>query len=261
MQRSQGLRVGYIRVSSLTQNTVRQLDGMDLDKVFVEKASGRDINRMELQRMLDYVREGDEIYVHSMDRLARSLSHLIEITTLLSQKGCTVFFVKEKLELGATTSPVSRLILHIMAAVSEFEVEMIRERQREGIEMARRAGKYRKKELTDDQLDMIRRANELGLSRGDLAEILGIGTTSLYKYLRELSPGYQLPSNCPQRSQKKRLRAPRSTMSDELGSADIELDDEIDIDLEEDEEETEQGTDLVGVSEDDLEKLIKKMSI
>src|ERR1039458_6986099 len=98
-------RIGYIRVSSVDQNTVRQLDGVELDKVFTDKASGKDTNRPQLKAALDYVRDGDVLVVHSMDRLARSLADLLQLVEMLNKRGVVVEFVKEGLVFTGDDSP------------------------------------------------------------------------------------------------------------------------------------------------------------
>src|SRR5271165_4719221 len=123
-------RVGYVRVSTLDQNAERQLDGQHLDKVFTDKASGKDTKRPQLQAALDYVREGDVLVVHSMDRLARNLDDLRKIDLGLTGKGVQVQFAKESLTFTGEDSPMSNLLLSLLGAVAEFERSMIRERQR-----------------------------------------------------------------------------------------------------------------------------------
>ena len=138
-----GQRVGYLRVSTVDQNTDRQLDGIALDKVFTDKASGKDTNRPELTRALEYVREGDTLVVHSMDRLARNLEDLRRIVRELTGRGVRVEFVKESLTFTGEDSAMNTLLLSMLGAVAEFERSMILERQREGIAIAKAAGKYK----------------------------------------------------------------------------------------------------------------------
>src|ERR1700733_609774 len=123
-------RVGYIRVSSVDQNTDRQLEGQELDRTFTDKASGKDTNRPQLKAALDYLRDGDELVVHSMDRLARNLDDLRRMVLDLTKKGVHVRFVKENLVFTGEDSPMSHLLLSLLGAVAEFERSMIRERQR-----------------------------------------------------------------------------------------------------------------------------------
>jgi DNA invertase Pin-like site-specific DNA recombinase len=149
-----GERIGYQRVSTVDQNTVRQLDGVQLDKVFADKASGKNTDRPELARALEYVREGDTLVVHSMDRLARNLEDLRRIVRGLTGQGVRVEFVKESLTFTGDDSAMNTLLLSMLGAVAKFERSMILERQREGIAIAKAAGKYkgRKASLTDDQV-------------------------------------------------------------------------------------------------------------
>ena len=135
-QASKGQRVGYLRVSGLDQKEVRQLDGLDLDKTFTYKASGKDTKRPQLEAMQSFVREGDTVFCHSMDRLARNLDDLRRIVMGLTGRGVHIVFVKENLTFIGEESPVSNLLLSVMGAFAQFERELIRERQREGIAIA-----------------------------------------------------------------------------------------------------------------------------
>src|ERR1700676_4854799 len=116
-----GQRIAYLRVSSLDQNTARQLDGIELDKVFTDKASGKDADRPELARAIDYVREGDTLVVHSMDRLARNLEDLRRIVRELTGSGVKVEFVKESLTFAGDDSPMNPLLLSMLGAVVGLE--------------------------------------------------------------------------------------------------------------------------------------------
>jgi DNA invertase Pin-like site-specific DNA recombinase len=179
-------RVGYIRVSSLDQNTERQLDGKDLDKVFTDKASGKDTKRPQLQAALDYLREGDSLIVHSMDRLARNLDDLRRIVLGLTSKGVLVEFVKERLTFTGEDSAMSQLLLSVMGAFAEFERSLIRERQREGIALAKKAGVYkgRKPSLTQEQAQQLRARITAGEKKAALAREFGISRETLYQYGR-----------------------------------------------------------------------------
>lgn len=143
-------RVGYIRVSSVDQNLDRQLDGVALDKVFTEKLSGATTDRPQLQAMLDYVREGDVILVHSIDRLARSLADLLKLVEDLTKRRVHICFDKEKLEFTGEDNPTQHLMLQMMGAVAQFERAMIKERQREGIVKAKERGAYKGRVKTVD---------------------------------------------------------------------------------------------------------------
>jgi DNA invertase Pin-like site-specific DNA recombinase len=179
-------RVGYIRVSTLDQNTERQLDGQELDKVFTDKASGKDTKRPQLQAALDYLREGDCLVVHSMDRLARNLDDLRRIVLGLTSKGVLVEFVKERLAFTGEDSAMSQLLLSVMGAFAEFERSLIRERQREGIALAKKAGvhKGRKPSLTDNQAQQLRARITAGEKKAPLAREFGISRETVYQYAR-----------------------------------------------------------------------------
>ena len=178
-------KIGYICVSSLDQKTDRQLDGQDLDKVFTDKASGKDTHRPQLQAALDYIREGDELVVHSMDRLARNLDDLRGMVLDLTKKGVHVRFVKENLSFTGEASPMSNLLLSLLGAVAEFERSMIRERQREGIALAKKAGVYkgRKPSLSAEQVKEIRRRVKAGEQKTGLATEYGVSRQTLYSAL------------------------------------------------------------------------------
>jgi DNA invertase Pin-like site-specific DNA recombinase len=178
-------KIGYRRVSGLDQNEIRQLDGEDLDKVFTDKASGKDTHRPQLQAALDYIREGDELVVHSMDRLARNLDDLRKMVLDLTKKGVHVRFVKENLTFTGEDSPMSHLLLSLLGAVAEFERSMIRERQREGIALAKKAGVYkgRKPSLTAEQVKEIRTRVKAGEQKTGLALEYGVSRQTLYTAL------------------------------------------------------------------------------
>ena len=178
-------RVGYIRVSTLDQNTDRQLEGVKLDKVFTDKASGKDTARPQLQAALEYLREGDLLLVHSMDRLARSVDDLRRLVLDLTKKGVHVQFVKENLTFTGEDSLMSNLLLSLLGAVAEFERSMIRERQREGIELAKKKGVYkgRKPSLASVQVAEIRKRVKAGEKKAALAAEYRISRQTLYAAL------------------------------------------------------------------------------
>lgn len=181
-----GHRVGYQRVSTVDQNTERQLDGVAVDKLFTDRASGKDANRPELVRALEYVREGDTLVVHSMDRLARNLDDLRRIVRELTDKDIRVEFVKESLTFTGEDSAMSTLLLSMLGAVAEFERSMILERQREGIALAKAAGKYkgRKAALTTAQTAELRARLAAGEAVTSLAKGYGISRQSVYNYVK-----------------------------------------------------------------------------
>ena len=182
---SKGQQVGYLRVSSLDQNEVRQLEGLALDKTFTDKASGKDVKRPQLEALQSFVREGDTVFCHSMDRLARNLDDLRRIVLSLTERGIPIVFVKENLTFTGEDSPMSNLLLSVMGALAAFERELIRERQREGIAIARREGKYtgRKPSLTPARAAELRRRVALGDSKAGLAREFGISRDTLYRYV------------------------------------------------------------------------------
>ncbi|WP_329414756.1 recombinase family protein [Nocardia vinacea] len=180
------MRVGYIRVSTLDQNTVRQLDGIDVERTFTDKASGKDTARPKLDELLAFVRDGDTVVVHSMDRLARNLDDLRHLVRQLTGKGVRVEFVKEALTFTGEDSPMANLLLSVMGAFAEFERALILERQREGIAAAKTRGAYtgRKPALTTEQAAQLRARAAAGESKSALANEFGISRETVYSYLR-----------------------------------------------------------------------------
>ncbi len=184
-KRRAGQMVGYLRVSSLDQKELRQLEGIHLDKRFVDKASGKDLHRPELEHLTGYVREGDTVICHSMDRLARNLDDLRKVVLGFTDRGVHVRFEKENLTFTGEDSPMSHLLLSVMGAFAQFERDLIRERQREGIALAKlREGAYvgRKHCLNPVQAKELRRRVAAGESRTALAGELGISRQTLYRY-------------------------------------------------------------------------------
>jgi DNA invertase Pin-like site-specific DNA recombinase len=133
-----GQRIGYIRVSSLDQNTQRQLEGVQLERIYTDKASGKDTRRPQLEELLRFLRDGDTLVVHSMDRLARNLDDLRSLVQKFTQKGVRIEFHKEQLVFTGEDSPLANLMLSVMGAFAEFERALIGERQREGITLGGR---------------------------------------------------------------------------------------------------------------------------
>ena len=181
-----GQRVGYTRVSTLEQNTDRQLDGVDVDRVFADHVSGKDLHRPELEAMLRFVRDGDTVVVHSMDRLARNLDDLRSTVRDLTARGVRVQFVKEQLIFTGEDTAIATLLLSVMGAFAEFERALIRERQREGIALAKQRGAYRgrRRSLTSDQADRLRSGAAAGRAKAELAREFGISRETVYQYLR-----------------------------------------------------------------------------
>lgn len=182
-----GQRIGYIRVSSLDQNTVRQLDQVQVDRVFTDHASGKDTRRPALTELLAFVRDGDTVVVHSMDRLGRNLDDLRGLVQALTQRGVCVEFIKEHLVFTGEDSPMAQLMLSVMGAFAEFERSLIRERQREGIALAKQRGAYRgrKKSLSPDKIEELRRRVNAGQTKAQVARDFGISRETLYNYLAQ----------------------------------------------------------------------------
>lgn len=180
-----GARIGYVRVSSIDQNTARQLDGVPVHKVFTDRASGKDTNRPALKAAMEYMRDGDVFVCHSMDRAARSLSDLLRLVEDLNNRGVVVEFVKEHLTFTGDDSPMSRLMLQIMGAVAEFERAMIKDRQMEGIQKAKQAGKYRGRQstMTAAQIQAIRDRAAAGDKKAALAREFGVTRQTIYNVL------------------------------------------------------------------------------
>ncbi|MBU1566864.1 MAG: recombinase family protein [Proteobacteria bacterium] len=186
MTSNNGHDVGYIRVSSFSQNTDRQLDGITLEKVFEEKASAKDAKRPILQECISYLRAGDCLHVHSIDRLARNLIDLQTIVTQLNDKGVSVTFHHENLTFtGTNNNPMNKLMLQMMGAFAEFERALIKERQREGIAQAQKKGVKigRQPVLSEAQVKDIRDRVKDGESKGALAKEFKVARQTIYSVL------------------------------------------------------------------------------
>jgi len=184
-----GKRIGYVRVSTYEQNPERQLDGLELDKKFIDKTTGRDVARPQLQQMLEYVREDDCIFVHSMDRFARSLKDLKQLVEDLVRRRIQINFLKEGLTFGyGTDNAMHTLLLHLMGAFAEFELAFIKERQREGIERAKKLGRYKltsPHKITGEKLEQLK--HDLISTRKTmetLAKEYGVTRVTIYRYKR-----------------------------------------------------------------------------
>lgn len=181
--------IAYVRVSTVEQNEQRQIEALEkhnIDKWFTEKVSAKDMNRPELQKMLDYVRENDTIYVHDFSRLARSTKDLLDIIEFLNGKKVHLVSNKEQLD---TSTPQGKLMITMIGAIAEFEREQILERQREGIAIAKRAGKYKGRQVKriDDQKFQERYNQYMKriISKTQLAKELEISRPTLDKLLKD----------------------------------------------------------------------------
>ena len=185
--------IGYVRVSSVDQNEARQLEGIETDRVFTDKASGRTVERPQLQEALKYAREGDTLVVHSMDRLARNVEDMLRLVRELNGKGVTVRFVKENMTFSADhADPRASLMFAMLAAFSQFERDLIRERQKEGVALAKKRGVYtgRKPILNKQQAEQLRaEVAKPGSNKSQIARDFGIRRETLYHYLRPQGTG------------------------------------------------------------------------
>ena len=185
-----GQKIGYARVSSKDQNLDRQLAALKKEKVFrifTDTVSGSSTQRPGLDGALDYVRAGDQLIVVSMDRLARSLIDLHRLVDDLTERGVSVKFLKEGQVYSQDSTPVAKLMLGLLGSVAEFERSIIRERQAEGIAKAKARGVYkgRAKVLNEEQIMQAREWVSAGIPKAEVARRLGIGRTTLYKYLAD----------------------------------------------------------------------------
>jgi DNA invertase Pin-like site-specific DNA recombinase len=182
-----GQIVGYRRVSSKGQNLARQELPDVTDRVFEEKLSGANRDRPALQEMLSYIRDGDEVHVHSIDRLARSLTDLNNIVTEINSKGASIRFLSEQLHFqGSNDDPVNKLMFHMLGAFSEFEHSLISKRRQEGIEKAKAEGKYKGRKATIDHdlvCDLLARGETAipKVNAQQIADWLGIGVASVFR--------------------------------------------------------------------------------
>ena len=181
------MQIAYIRVSTIEQNEQRQIEAMEkykIEKWFIEKVSAKDTNRPKLQEMLDFAREGDTIHIHDFSRLARSTKDLLDIVEKLNQKGITLISNKENID---TSTPTVKLMLTMIGAINEFERTNLLERQREGIAIAKRNGKYkgRKPVSIPDFEKHYQRYMKREISKSQLAKELNISRPTLDKLIKE----------------------------------------------------------------------------
>lgn len=180
-------KVAYVRVSTAEQNEARQREALavrGIEKWFIEKVSGKDTNRPEYQRMMDWVREGDTIYIHDLSRLARSTKDLLDALEQLEKKGVSLVSDKENIDTGTATG---KLLITIIGAINEFERQNMLERQREGIAIAKREGKYtgRKQIEVPDMQRHYERYCRREISKAGLARELGISRPTLDRLFRK----------------------------------------------------------------------------
>ena len=179
--------VGYVRVSTVEQNEGRQLVTMDkynVEKLFIEKVSAKDTKRPQLQAMVDFVREGDTIVIHDFSRLARSTKDLLELVELFNSKGVKLISNKENID---SSTPTGKLMLTMIGAINEFERANLLERQREGIALAKKQGKYKgRKEVKVDNFEYhYNRYMRREVSKSQLAKELSVSRPTLDKLINE----------------------------------------------------------------------------
>lgn len=178
--------ISYIRVSTTDQNTSRQLadTGLSFDKQFIDHCSGGSIKRPALEDLKDFVRQGDTIHVHSIDRLARNLVDLKTLVTQWNEKGVNVRFHREGLSFTAGgTDAMSELMLSMLGAVAQFELSMIQERRQEGIEKAKAAGKYRGRPINQNNHQRIHSLRSEGMSLRKIASEVGVSLSTVQRAL------------------------------------------------------------------------------
>lgn len=179
--------IGYVRVSTEEQNTARQeelMERLDVDKIYIDKISGKNTERPELQRMLDYVREGDTVTVESISRFARNTKDLLELTEQLDKKHVRFISQKESID---TDTPSGKFMLTIFGAVAELERDSIRQRQREGIEIAKQQGKYkgRPPKALDSFEDIYAQWHNGYITAVKASNLLNISRSTFYRKVQE----------------------------------------------------------------------------
>lgn len=190
------MNIGYIRVSTTDQNTDRQLEellkaGVEETGIYTDKVSGKDTNRPELQKMLGAIRKGDTVHVHSMDRLARNLKDLLCLIEELTGRGVSIRFIKEKLSFDPASddNPLSMMILSMVGAFAQFERSMIKQRQAEGIQIAKAKGVYkgRQRQVSPEQIAHIKAEYERGVPMARLARDNNVTRGTIYNYINDIS--------------------------------------------------------------------------
>lgn len=181
------MKIGYIRVSTVEQNTIRQetlMEALGVDEIYMDKVSGKNTNRPELQKMLHYVRKGDTVIVESISRFARNTKDLLELVEQLTAKEVEFISQKESID---TSTPAGKFMLTIFAAVAELEREYILQRQREGIAEAKKQGKYqgRKAKIHPDAEKVMKRWREKEITATAAMQLLGVSKTTFYRMVRK----------------------------------------------------------------------------
>lgn len=190
-----GLKIGYIRVSTIDQNEARQLEGLQLDKVFIDKCSAGTLDRPGLDQVREFAREGDQVYIHSLDRLGRNVDQVKKIIDFFLEKKVVVVFVRENITVDQNTTGLSAFILTMLSAFAEFERAIIRERQAEGIRIAKSRGKYkgRKPVITPEMADQINFMVNCGQKITDICRHYNISRNTFYRYANKKLPKFYIP--------------------------------------------------------------------
>lgn len=185
------MKIGYVRVSSVEQNEARQIEGLSkhgIEKWFIEKISGKDMNRPELQKMIESVKEGDTVYIHDFSRLARSTKDLLDIVERLNAKGVHLVSNKENLD---TSTPTGKLLLTMIGAINEFERTNMLERQKEGIAIAKRNGVYKGRTKAKIDPEIFASGQELYrqgiITKAQFALKCGVTQPTLNKIIKEMA--------------------------------------------------------------------------
>lgn len=194
-----GKRIGYIRVSTVEQNTSRQLDGITLDKVYIDHFTGKKFDRPQLKELLGYIREDDIIFVHSIDRLGRDHKGLIELIDDLKKKGVSIQFIKEGVTITPIPNPMAEMFIHIISSIAQYDIARKREAILEGIAIAKREGRYKvgRPKVNDRKLELLKKEMEEPAltrtrSKAQIAKDLGMSRATYYKYLKEVKQQQQI---------------------------------------------------------------------
>ena len=180
------MKIGYIRVSTLEQNTIRQevmMKELGVEELYIDKASGKNTDRPQLKKMMEYVRRGDIVIVESISRFARNTRDLLSLIEQLQEKGVEFVSRKEAID---TTTPTGTFMLSVFGAVAELEREYILQRQREGIEIAKQQGKYKgRKPLSPPGFqEMVIRWKRGEITAAEACRWLGISKASFYRKVK-----------------------------------------------------------------------------
>lgn len=180
------MKIGYIRVSTQEQNTIRQevmMHELGVDELYIDRASGKNTDRPELKKMMDYVRRGDTVIVESISRFARNTRDLLELVEQLTDKGVEFISRKEAID---TTTPTGKFMLTVFGAVAELEREYILQRQREGIEIAKQHGKYKgRKPIEHPDFDeVVSRWRNGEITAVEARKLLGMSKATFYRKVK-----------------------------------------------------------------------------